>query len=536
MTKLLFLPQKIKSVMMGCGAMPTILFIAFFVRFYRLSLFPINHDEATWVIPSIYHFDRFMGIPVACFGGYIQPLFSYLVILTAKLFSSPVLVVRLPSVFIGLATVLAIYYLAAKMYDRKAGLISSFLLSILPWHVIQSRVGVTLILTPLFGCLIFSALFNAIHKKSNLLLLLSFLFLAIGSFYTYQASLCFIPVFFITLWFLRRDLRWVRMKSALLNASVFIAALFPLIYLQINNKIPSYGAKVLGMFYNSKSAFGNFLYQILNNIKNNIPVSFNGIFFKKACILNGQALDYPLLISGASFFMLLFSVALSLFYRKDSDRILLVWLIAGYLCAAIGVKHCDARYYITVILPPLLIFIAKFIAGIFDKIPKKVSFKREALLFSGITFLSILLVSEIWQVADYFHKAPSDLEECRFNSYGCKEAAQYLSKIPDIENYNIQTDTSMEPLFIYLNYYLKKPLLAPQQPDFANRKKCAYYLLWAPQTHPEDWREGQFSWLWKHFRPKYPDIIPEKIICYPNGLEAVYIFKVEGTTGLEIYR
>lgn len=173
-----------------------ILALAFFVRVYNLALFPLNHDEATWSLRSISNFDKFLKIPIACFQGYIQPFFSYLIVFTNKILSHPVYIVRIPSVIIGVATILLIYELAKEMYGRRAGLVSSFLLCFLPWHVIQSRIGVSLILVPLFGCIIFLALLKSINKKNNLWFFLSWFFLGLGSFYTYQVSLLFIPIFF----------------------------------------------------------------------------------------------------------------------------------------------------------------------------------------------------------------------------------------------------------------------------------------------------------------------------------------------------
>ncbi|MBU1524414.1 MAG: glycosyltransferase family 39 protein, partial [Candidatus Omnitrophica bacterium] len=187
-----------------------IFILAFFVRVYRLSLFPLNHDEATWALPSVEHFDKVLGIPAACFHGYIQPFFSYLVFFAKKIFSHPIYIVRTPSAVIGAFTVILIYMLAKEMYGKRTGLISALLLAFLPWHVIQSRIGVSLILTPFFGCLIFLAVVKAIHRKSNLWFLLSWVFLGIGSFYTYQNSLLFVPIFMAILVALRKDFSWIK--------------------------------------------------------------------------------------------------------------------------------------------------------------------------------------------------------------------------------------------------------------------------------------------------------------------------------------
>lgn len=508
--------------------------LAFFVRTYRLDTFPLNHDEATWIIPSIYNFDRFMGFPVGCFRGYIQPFFCSFVILTTKIFSSPIVVSRVPAIIIGLATIISIYYLAKQMYGKKAGLISSLLLGLLPWHVIQSRIGVTLISTPLFGCLIFLALFRAIAKESDFWFLLSFLLLGISSFYTYQVSLLFIPIFFVALWCLRKNLYWLRPKILILGILIFLIIPLPLIYLHIKGEIPSYMAKILGMYgigRNYGGGIATFLFQAIVNLKNNLLATLNGIFFKKAHILHGQALHYPLLINSVSSFIVLSSVAISLYYRKVADKILLIWLGVGYLGVITGVKTHDARYYITIILPPLLIFIARFVSEIFNRLPAKISFKREALFFTGITLCIGLFTAQTWQLINYYYTAPFDLDECRFNSYGCKEAAQYLSQVSDIKDYRIITDSRMEPLHIYLNYYLLNTIAIDGSYGRLKRrirkqKESAYYVIWAPESHPEEYRGGQFSWLWKHFKTRYPNATSIKTIYYPNGLAAIHIFKV----------
>lgn len=505
----------------------TIFLLALFVRIYQLDLFPLNHDEATWTLRSIGYFDKFMSIPVACFQGYIQPFFSYLVLFTRKFFSSPLYIVRIPSIIIGVATVILIYQLAKEMYGRKAGLISALLLSFLPWHVIQSRIGVSLILTPFFGCLIFLALIKAIHKKSNIWFLLSCLFLGIGSFYTYQASLTFVPIFVIALLFLRKDLRWVQPRIVLLGILIFYIVLYPLIYLYITDQIPQYLGKVYRMYYHDApfdGSIGEFLMKSVINLKDNISNSFKGSFFSKAYILYGHALDSPLFINYISFFIILCSISISIFRRKISDKILLMWLGIGYIGALSSVRFHAARYIIG-ILPPLLIFIGKFLAEIFDKMPKKISFKREVLFFIGAMLFINLISSEVYQLFDYYHTAPFHIEECRHNSYGCKEAAEYLSEVSDVKNYKIITDSSMEPLDIYLNYYLLN-VITIRQKGIREQNEGAYYVIWAPESHPEDYRGGEFSWLWKRFRTRYPDMMPVNTIHYPNGLAAIHIFKV----------
>ncbi|MCK4809532.1 MAG: hypothetical protein KAS99_01165 [Candidatus Omnitrophica bacterium] len=132
-------------------------------------------------------------------------------------------------------------------------------------------------------------------------------------------------------------------------------------------------------------------------------------------------------------------------------------------------------------------------------------------------------------VAHYYHVAPTHLEELRRNSYGCKEAAESLSQIPDIKNCQIVLQSRMMPVNVYLD------LFAQSQDNRMYRKtqtkskiNPAYYLIWAPESWPEDYWGGEFSWLWKYFKAKYPDATAIKTIYYPNGLAAIHIFKIEG--------
>jgi 4-amino-4-deoxy-L-arabinose transferase-like glycosyltransferase len=508
-----------------------IFILAFFVRIYNLSLFPLNHDEAAWSLSSIHNFDKFIGIPVACFNGYIQPFFSYLVFITKKIFSSPEYIVRIPAVIIGVATVILIYQLAKEMYGKKAALISASLLCFLPWHVIQSRIGVSLILTPFFGCLIFYALFRSLEKRSAFLFVLSWVFLAIGSFYTYQVSLLFIPIFLIALLWTRKDLHWLQPKVILLGVLMFLLIIYPLVYLQLAGQLGQYWGKIYRMYYHDAPFEGTvfqFLIKAFINLKDNISGSFKGLFFTKAVVLNAQALDYPLMISYMSLLIIICSVILSIYHRKIQDKILLTWLGLGYIGAISGVRFYDARYYITVILPPLLIFIGRFIAEIFKWRPKKISFKREFLFFTGITLILLLVLPETWQLVRYYYTAPMHLDECRYNSYGCKETAQYLSRIPYIKDYTIVSDSSMEPLYIYLNYYLYHTTVIKElERRSEGTKKGAYYIIWAPESHPKDYRNGEFSWLYDRFHQIYPGKKPFNTIFYPNGLAAIHIFKVE---------
>ncbi|MFH1199035.1 MAG: glycosyltransferase family 39 protein [Candidatus Omnitrophota bacterium] len=507
--------------------------IAFFLRAFRLDLFPINHDEAAWTLGSFNNFDKFMGIPVSCFHGYIQPFYSCLVLLSKKLFSQPEIFIRFPAAVIGSATVGLLYKLTKEMYGFSAGLISALLLCFLPWHIIESRAGVSLILTPFFACLVFLCLVNAIKNKSNAWFLRSYLFLGIGSFYTYQNSILLVFIFHGMLIFLKGELRWLRPKVIIIGVAIFFIILFPLLYLQITGQISQYLGKVYRMYYQDPDFTGP-AYQLFVkafiNLKNNIIYFSSNLFFTHGFIEYGQALKSPLLVNCICFPMFIISFIAAVIRRNVWDRLILVWLLLGYFGSLAGVRGGCARYII-ISLPVFLIFIGKLMSWLLGNRDRMAYFKNRLLFLGGIVLIIILLSNAIQQIVSYYYKAPYDLEECRHNSYGCKEAALYLSQIPNIKNYIVQPDSSMEPLGVYLNYYLHEPLIGGQRHRYLEKKGAIFFVVWAISSHPEDYRGGEFSWLYKFLQKEYPQAKLVKTIFYSNGREAIHIYYVDNFLG-----
>lgn len=190
----------------------------------------------------------------------------------------------------------------------------------------------------------------------------------------------------------------------------------------------------------------------------------------------------------------------------------------GLLGSLSGVDFFQASYAI-VVLPAFIIILSHFIVTGFDYTITR-GFLKYRLLFFIITFLFLGLVfMEIFQLTNYYYTAPFDLEECRRNSYGCKEVAQYLSQAPDIRSCNINTDARMT-VNTYLNHYILNSRKETQ-------KACTYYAIWAPESHTREYWGGLFSHLYDSFSQKYPEKLPIKTIYYPNGLAAIHIFKVE---------
>lgn len=493
--------------------------LAFFVRIYNL-IFPLEANETHFGLSSPENFDKFIGIPVSCFHGLIQPFFGYLVFFTKKIFPYPEYMVRIPSVIIGIATVMLIYKLAKEMYGEKAGLVSSLLLCFLPWHVVYSRLGLSLILAPFFGCLIFLALIKAIHKKSNLWFLVSWLFLGIGSLYTYNASLSFIPIFLVTLLFLRKELNWLRPRTFIGGITVLIILLYPLLHLQMSGKID-----FLSNFYHDyhKNPFiGNIVLNLLQNFKNNCSTAFKSLFLSSyEKMYFAPSFRHPLLIHWITLPVILFTFLNFLRKRKTEDKIIFTWLGVGFLGGISFVNFFHSRYII-VILVPFLLLIARSFSIMLCPVTKTNFIRQRLLSYLGTSVLTWLVFIGIYQLADYYIIAPVDLEECRRNRYGCQETALFLNRMLHIENCRIIYDVDVTT-GVYLKYYHGKD--SKRWAAFSTT--CAYYILWAPESHPKEYWDGTFWRGYHSFRQKYPEQTPIKTTYYPGGIPAINIFKVE---------
>jgi len=84
-----------------------------------------------------------------------------------------------------------------------------------------------------------------------------------------------------------------------------------------------------------------------------------------------------------------------------------------------------------------------FIAEIFNYAKNKSFIVRRTFLIGGFLLLGGLIFGEMFQLRKYYRTAPLSLEDCRRNSYGSWQAAQYLSDVSDIENYQIVADNRM---------------------------------------------------------------------------------------------
>jgi 4-amino-4-deoxy-L-arabinose transferase-like glycosyltransferase len=522
--------------------LPAAIFLAaFYIRFYNLGLMPINYDEAHWaryLFCNTPFIKKFIGIPISVLPYFLKSfLANRLPAVTTLTLIDFFLHMRFMPVFIGASTVLLVYLLAKKLYGFNTGIISSLILSFLPWHIIQSRIMGVAIQTPLFGSLIILALIKAAESRrlfgriAWFLLASYFLKEALGG---YNNGILFIPIFFIVWLYLNKK----RKGGAFFSLAILLVAILfiiPFIAGIIRSDPPFF--KLFYRSYHKNPFEGPILLNLADNLKNNFPAAIKELFFgsKLETFLYGAALKGPLLLHPAFFIIFMLSLAYAVYKRRTADKIMLSWLFIGFFGVILGVSGFAARYAL-IILPPMLILTARLIADALNRayalrrpITRGIAAGLLVSLLFWISFLSII------KLMDYYAEAPLDFEECRQNSFGCKEAAEYLSGLDNLEEHGLTTDARMTTS-AYMGYYLfNQNRLEIYYNNIevwgirliGKRKISArLYIVWAPESHPKEYWDGLFSGLSLALKDRYPDVAPIKTIYYPNGIPAVRIFKI----------
>jgi 4-amino-4-deoxy-L-arabinose transferase-like glycosyltransferase len=84
-------------------------------------------------------------------GSYRTPMFAYVLLPFQALGGMNLWTNRLPAALGGLVTILLIYWVGARLFDRPTGLAAAALLALNPVHIQLSRYGNESCLTPLLA-------------------------------------------------------------------------------------------------------------------------------------------------------------------------------------------------------------------------------------------------------------------------------------------------------------------------------------------------------------------------------------------------
>ncbi len=224
-----------------------VLAMGIFARAWEFGRLPpgLNADEASIGVEAydLAHFgiDRNgVSYPVhfIAWGSGQNALYGYLLVPFVALLGLSPIVVRLPMLLAGIASLPLIYLVGTMTFNRQVGLAGTFLLAISPWHILLSRWGLESNFLPFVFLLAYACLLLGLRRRAWLYA--ACLLFGI-SLYAYGTAYAVVPVFIIFALVVMTRGAPVQPRELAIGMLLFIAVAAPIsLFLVINSlRLPS---------------------------------------------------------------------------------------------------------------------------------------------------------------------------------------------------------------------------------------------------------------------------------------------------------
>lgn len=209
-----------------------VVLLAAFFRLYRIDRLPPapGFDQAAYALEAFEILDGARPVFFETRHGR-EVMFSYLVALVYPMIGDPALAVYLTAAVAGILTVLAVYLAAREMLADEGGplaeygaLIATLFMALSYWHLNWSRLGMRVILVPLFCALTTWLLWRGLRTGRRWAFAGAGVFLGLGM-YTYPAFRAFPLVVVLAFGAFTWSRRSVRKQDLLHLALVVVVAL-----------------------------------------------------------------------------------------------------------------------------------------------------------------------------------------------------------------------------------------------------------------------------------------------------------------------
>ena len=462
--------MKSKALLLG------IILLAFVLRFYRLADYPaLNADEAaigynaySLLTTGMDEHGNPWPIHFQSFNDFKPGLYFYLVLPFVKLLGLTELAVRIPGALIGVATVLALYFLVKELFkSERLALVSSLFLAISPWHLHFSRGGWEVNTATFLIVLGLWLFFKALAKpRYYLFSVVSFVL----SLYAYHAARIIVPllVFGLLIIYWRQLKR--NLKMLVVAAGVGFILLFPLVLDFTKGAVVSRVAGV-GLFSDpgplsrineqrgQHADFQGLGAKLLHNKAVNYGLAFAQNwaehFWGEFLFLSGDDIQRNKVPETGTMYLvdLIFILAGIVAIARNSKGWgpILIWLLLAPLAAALTFQSPHALRAQNMVVP--LVVISAH--GLMTMVRWLQKLKNKKLLAVGYWSLVILVG---WGLARYLHIYYVHLaKEYPFSSqYGLKELVSYVGNEENKYKKVWVTDRYDQPYIIFL-FYLQYP-------------------------------------------------------------------------------
>lgn len=446
-----------------------IIVLAVVLRFYQISVAPpaLNWDEIShgynaysllktgkdeWGVswPTIFR----------AYGDYKLPAYIYFTSVSEAFFGLNEFAVRLPSALAGVLTVIFTYLLACRLFTKQVGLISAFLVAVVPWSLFLSRAG----LEANLALALFTAGIYFLFRSPKVNYILPALLLGL-SMWTYNSYRVFVPLFAIYLYFIYRgSLRLEYLKKHFLAFLVFLLLLSGAVWQMVNpegqaryslvaildegaisqienlRNSSDLGSLASRAVYNKATYFGfNFAKNYLTHFTPQFLFISGGTHYQFS--VPGTSLLYLINIP---FFYL--GILLLLKERTKTGLFLLGWLLLAPVPSALTREAPHVLRSITFLPIPLIIT-----AFGFWNFLAQVKLSQSRKKYASVLYFVILTASLGLYLFNYFGSYAKNYSWAW--QYGYKEAVDYTKTNYDKYDQVIVTKKYGEPHEFFLFYW-----------------------------------------------------------------------------------
>ena len=414
------------------------------------TLLEANIDEAMTAINASSITDTGKDMYGVSFPVYLETwkyggqsvMLAYLTAFCIKLFGMSMFSIRLPILLISIISIIVFYDFIKKIFkDKKNALLAMFLLSITPWHILQSKWAIDCNLFPHFVLFSIYFLYRGVTEK-KLFLYISMIFFGL-SMYTYGVSIYFIPLFLLISAIYLLINKKINIKELIICILIYMLIFTPLFIMYLINFFKIDKQINLGIFtitYFSESIRTNDMLLFSNNILNQLLkniISLLSVIFTQYDNLPWNATS----IFGTTYHISIIFIIIALinyFKKKEKNigiNLFVLWftlsLFVGIFINGTNINRLNIIWY-------PLIFLTLY--GIL------ISFKNKKTLI--IIIYTILFISyNIFFYSSYY----KDINKSFCFGNGLKESYEFLSNY-DNSKYYLNLDNTIQ-FRTYINFH-----------------------------------------------------------------------------------
>lgn len=468
-----------------------ILLLASFLRVYRLDYLELFGDEvdAGYQSYSLLSTGRdYKGhlLPsyAQSFSEWRAPGLMYAMMPFIKIFGLNEWGVRLCPAFFGVLSILAFYFLLKEIgVSKKVSLWTSFLLTILPWHIQYSRAAYEL--TLMSSMLILGLLFwiKALNSKKKLFILISGIFF-VCALYTYNTANLYVPLL-VLISVLIYGWQWKKMGRLFLIGLILClplikniiwgsaASRFNLFSVWNSQEISS---QVISLRNLSSNKFDKIFYNkyslSIRRIAFNYTNAFGSDFlFNQGDVTFRQSLHHVgnlFWICGALGILGIFLTIIKREKLSSTDKLMLYWLLIAPIPSSLTIDGYNHASRLFLLIFPLIYWSAKGFSAIKGK----------------WLYLAIVILLLEFVYYQYYYWQNYKKESWRWWHSGYKELMSSINKV-DYNYSRVLIDNTYEPALIrYLFWNKIDPKKVFNLVDQMNTKLDGYYEAFKlPETN-----------------------------------------------------